>query len=135
MGQKGLKLRHIEERSGGEITDGYAADILSGRSDNPTAAKIKALARALDVDAHVLFEVACGPFPERIGRRSKDTSDVVLFLSMMQEVAASPEMVRIAEELVRLAPRERRIVLRYLESLNRSKRKPQRLRRQQRIKK
>jgi transcriptional regulator with XRE-family HTH domain len=135
MGQKGLKLRHIEERSGGEITDGYAADILSGRSNNPSVAKIKALARALGVDAHVLFEIACGPFPNRIGRRTKDTSDTILFLSMMQEVAESPEMVQIVEQIVRLAPRERGIVLRYLESLSQNKRKSQRVRKQQRSKK
>ncbi|HJZ69530.1 MAG TPA: hypothetical protein VKF81_15505 [Blastocatellia bacterium] len=123
MRQKHLKLRHIEERSGGEITDGYAADILSGRSDNPSAAKIKALARALDVDAHAVFDAASGPLPQRVAGRSNDISDITVFLSMMQEVSESPEMVRIVEEFLRLEPQDRIVVLRYVESLNESKRK------------
>jgi transcriptional regulator with XRE-family HTH domain len=134
MEHKGLKLRDIEERSGGQITDGYVADILSGRSDNPSAAKIKALARALDLDPHALFDVVCGPFPERADVRPNDPLDIGLFLSMMREVAESPDMVRVVEALLQLAPPERVTVLRYVESVNRIKREPRGVREQHRVK-
>ena len=45
MKEKNLTQRDIELRSGGKITDGYVADILSGDAKNPSVDKIKALAR------------------------------------------------------------------------------------------
>jgi transcriptional regulator with XRE-family HTH domain len=132
MKQKGLTLRDIEIRSEGKITDGYVADILRGAASNPSAEKIKALARGLGVDPHALFDVVCGPFERRAGEPPReetpyeDTSNVVAFLETMQEVAESPELTKVLEETIQLAPEERAIVLRTLESLNERARKPRR---------
>jgi transcriptional regulator with XRE-family HTH domain len=124
MKQKALTLRDIEVRSDGKITDGYVADILRGAASNPSAEKIKALGRGLGVDAHALFDVICGPFELRKGELpGNDTSDVQLFLEMMQEVAESPELVKLVEEAVQLLPDERAVVLEVLNSLSERRRK------------
>lgn len=126
MKQKGLTLRDVEVRSHGEITDGYVAEILRGAAKNPSAEKIKALARGLGVDAHGLFDVVCGPFEQATEKQTgEDTVDAVFFLEVMQEVAESPELMRIVEEAIQLWPEERTAVLESLESLNARKRKPQ----------
>src|SRR5215217_8419172 len=84
--EKGFTLRDIEVRSGGEITDGYVADILRGAARNPSALKIKALARGLGVDAHELFDIACGPLePGASQQHNLYSSGVIEFLEMMQE--------------------------------------------------
>ena len=124
MKQKGLTLRDIEVRSDGKITDGYVADILRGAANNPSAEKIKALARGLGVDAHALFDVICGPFELRKGETpGNDTSDVELFVEMMQEVAESPELMNLVEETIQLLPEERAVVLEALHSLSERRRK------------
>lgn len=124
MKQKGLTLRDIEVRSEGRITDGYVADILRGAANNPSAEKIKALASGLGVDAHALFDVICGPFELRKGEApGKDTSDLELFVEMMQEVAESPELMKVVEEAVQLLPDERAVVLEALHSLGQRRRK------------
>jgi len=119
MKQKGLKQRDIESRSGGEITDGYVSNILSGAADNPSAQKMKALARGLGVDPRALFEAACGPFElPAAGRSSENRPDVSSILEMIQEVAQSRESMMIVQESLKLEPRDRAVVLESLESLN-----------------
>ena len=127
MKQKGLTQRDIESRSGGEMTDGYVSNILSGAARNPSALKMKALARGLGVDPHMLFDVICGPFEQPAARQSgEDRLDVVLVLEMMQEVAQSPELMKLVQEAVELEPEDRAAVLESIESLNQRKRKAQR---------
>lgn len=126
MKQKGLTQRDIELRSGGKITDGYVADILSGDAKNPSAEKIKALAQGLGVNAHELFDVICGPFEQgEAEHRSVALSPVVPFLEMMLEVADDPELMKIVQELIRLYPEERAVLLQSAETFNKRKRKPQ----------
>lgn len=121
MKQKGLSLRDIEMRSDAKITDGYVADILRGAAANPTAEKIKALAVGLGVDAHVLFDVVCGPF-EPGGTQPDDTTDIMDLLETMQKVAASTELVKIVEEAIQLVPEERPVVLKSLQNINERRR-------------
>lgn len=121
MKQKGLSLRDIEMRSDAKITDGYVADILRGAAANPTAEKIKALAVGLGVDAHVLFDVVCGPF-EPGGTQPDDTTDIMDLLETMQKVAASTELVKIVEEAILLVPEERPVVLKSLQNINERRR-------------
>jgi transcriptional regulator with XRE-family HTH domain len=126
MRQKGLTLRDIEVRSVGAITDGYVADILRGAAKNPSAEKIKALAIGLEVDAHTLLDVVCGPFEKRAGEHpAKDLVETAYFLEMMREVAESSEMIKLMEEAIQLLPEERAAVLKSLQSLNEWKRKQQ----------
>ena len=126
MKQKGLTQRDIELRSGGKITDGYVADILSGDAKNPSAEKIKALAQGLGINPHELFDVVCGPFEEGESEQaSVALSPVVPFLEMMLEVADDPELMKIVQELIRLYPEERAVLLQSAETFNKRKQKPQ----------
>lgn len=127
MKQKGLTQRDIESRSGGEITDGYVSNFLSGAAENPSALKIKALARGLGIDAHVLFDVICGPFEQpAAGQSGEDRPDSLLVLELMQEVVASPELMKIVQEAAGLEPENRAVVLESLESLNQRERRTRR---------
>lgn len=119
MKQKRLTLRDVEARSGGGITDGYVADFVRGASENPSALKIKGLARGLGVDAHALFDVICGPFEKATSEQAgEDTSDVLSFLEMMHEVAESPQLMKLLEEAIQLSSEERAVVLQSAESFN-----------------
>lgn len=60
MAEKGLTMRDVEERSGGEITNSYVAKIKGRTTQNLTLEKLCALARGLGVNAHELFAVATG---------------------------------------------------------------------------
>ncbi len=122
MKQRGLTLRDVEARSDGKITDGYVADILRGAANNPSAGKIKALARGLGVDPHTLFEVICGPLHKNTGDPTgEDVPEVGPFLELMQQVAENPALVKIVEEAVLLLPGERAVVLKSLKSFNERK--------------
>jgi transcriptional regulator with XRE-family HTH domain len=133
MREKGLTQRDVELRSEGKITDGYVADILSGDAKNPSVDKIKALARGLDVNVLELFSVACGPCEQSATDRGRVVlSEVTPFLEMMQEVADSPELIRILQEAINLFPEEREVLLQSAETFNRRKQNPQGIRRAQR---
>jgi transcriptional regulator with XRE-family HTH domain len=126
MKEKGLTFRDVELRSGGEITDGYVANILRGDTDNPSAFKMKALARGLGIDAHVLFDAVCGPFGKLEGvSLVSHTLDATSLLEIIQEITESPELAVIVQEVIELSPGQRGVILESLKSLNR-KRKPQR---------
>jgi transcriptional regulator with XRE-family HTH domain len=126
MKEKGLRQRDVELRSGGKITDGYVADILSGDAKNPSIEKLKALATGLGVNVFELFEVACGSFEQSASeRRGVVLSEVVPFVEMMLEVAEDPELIRIVQEVIDLYPEERAVLLQSAEAFNRRKQKPQ----------
>lgn len=57
---KGLKLREVESRSGGEITHGYVSKIVSNSVRSLTTEKLCALARGLGVSPVHLFCMATG---------------------------------------------------------------------------
>jgi len=127
MKQKGLTQRDVELRSGGDITDGYVADILRGTAKNPSVEKIKALARGLGVELHEVFDVACGRAEGAAGeRRGADRLDTVSFLEMLLEVAESPVLMELVEEAVQLWPEERAAALLMLKSINGREQTPKR---------
>lgn len=124
MKQKGLTQRDVEVRSGGKITDGYVAGILNGTAKNPSAEKIKALARGLGVDAHELFDVVCGPFEETGGEQQNvGRLQIVSFLEMMREIVENPDLMKLLEEAIKLWPEERSIIFQSMEAFNQRKRK------------
>ena len=47
MKQKQLKLREVEKRSGGDITNGYISGIITGRISNVSVSKLQALAKGV----------------------------------------------------------------------------------------
>ena len=123
INQKQLKLREVERRAGGEITNGYISGIINNRIKNISLEKLKALARGLEVDVYELFAAAMDE-PRQLADEvsSYAQPDVLWLLGMMREVATSPELLRILHELVQMAPKDREMVVRVIESIGKSKR-------------
>jgi transcriptional regulator with XRE-family HTH domain len=123
MRQKQLKLRDVERRAGGEITNGYISGIINGRIKNVSLDKLKALAKGLEVDVYELFSAAMGDAPPLTEQGSPyNQPDVVWLLGIMQEIAASPELLKILHELVQMPSKDREIVVKVIESIGKTKR-------------
>src|SRR5437868_6503374 len=103
MRQKQLKLRDVEHRAGGKITNGYVSGIINGRIKNISLDKLKALAKGLEVDVYELFSAAIVD-PRQLADdvSSYAQPDVQWLLSIMQEIAATPELLKILDELVQM---------------------------------
>ena len=123
VNQKHLKLRDVERTSGGKITNGYISGIVNGKVSNVTLDKLKALAVGLNVDAYELFSAAMDE-PRELAEEvaSYARPDVIWLLEMMQEIAASPELLKILHELVQMPAKDRQIVVKVIESITKSKR-------------
>jgi transcriptional regulator with XRE-family HTH domain len=123
INQKQLKLREVERRAGGEITNGYVSGIINDRIKNISLEKLKALARGLEVDVYELFAAAMDE-PRQLADEvsSYAQPDVLWLLGMMREIATSPELLKILHELVQMAPKDREMVVRVIESIGKSKR-------------
>ncbi|MEN3332639.1 MAG: Cro/C1-type DNA-binding domain [Blastocatellia bacterium] len=123
MKQKQLKLRDVERRAGGEITNGYISGIINGRINNVSLDKLKALAKGLEVDVYELFSAAMDE-PRQLAEEvsSYAQPDVQWLLSIMQEIAATPELVKILPELLQMTPKDREIVVKVIESIGKTKR-------------
>lgn len=121
--QKQLRLRDVERRSGGEITNGYISGIINGRIKNISLEKLKALAKGLEVDVYELFSAAMDE-PRQLAEQvsSYAQPDVLWLLGLMQEIATTPELLKILHELVQMPPKDREIVVRVIESIGNSKR-------------
>jgi transcriptional regulator with XRE-family HTH domain len=126
--QKQLKLRDVERRAGGEITNGYVSGIINNRIKNVSLEKLKALARGLDVDVNELFKAAMDE-PRQLADEVSSYSqpDVLWLLGMMREIASTPELLKILHELVQMVPQDREMVVRVIESIGKSKRSPRRV--------
>lgn len=61
--ERGLSYADVEERSQGAISDSYIGNIVTGTVGSVTVAKLKALARGLDVSEDEIFAVARGKSP------------------------------------------------------------------------
>lgn len=126
MTQKQLKVRDVELRSGGTISNGYVSGVMSGSVTNLSIDKLKALARGLGVDVHEILDIICGPRDRSSGSSSSlDAAQWLEFLDFMQKVVASGELQEILKEAVLLSTEERLIVLKYVKKLNHSKNKSQ----------
>ena len=123
MKQKQLRLRDVERRSGGEITNGYISGIINSRIKNISLDKLKALAKGLEVDVYELFSAAMDE-PRQLAEQvsSYAQPDVLWLLGLMQEIATTPELLKILHELVQMPPKDREIVMRVIESIGNSKR-------------
>lgn len=125
--QKQLKLRDVERQAGGEITNGYVSGIINNRIKNVSLAKLKALARGLEVDVYELFKASMDE-PRQLADEvaSYSQPDVLWLLGMMREIASTPELLKILHELVQMAPQDREMVIRVVESIGKSKQTPRR---------
>lgn len=119
--EKQLKLRDVERRAGGEITNGYVSGIINNRIKNVSLEKLKALARGLEVDVHELFASAMDE-PRQLADEvsSYAQPDILWLLGMMREIATSPELLKMLHELVQMPPKDREMVVRVIESIGKS---------------
>jgi transcriptional regulator with XRE-family HTH domain len=122
--EKKLKLRQVEQKSGGKIARSYVSRIMTGDVRNITLDKLVALAHGLELDPHILFTAYYGRPPS-----STDESQEVLewgaveFVEMMREVVGNPKLTEIVRAATKLWPEEYETVLTYLTELNERKRK------------
>ncbi len=130
MKQKELKVRDVELRSDGQISNGYVSGVMSGSVTNLSIDKLKALARGLGVDVHEILDVVCGPRARESEKSLIASSQWVEFLDLMQKIVGSDELLEVIEEAVLLSKEERLIVLKYVKKLNQGKIKSQAKRKQ-----
>jgi transcriptional regulator with XRE-family HTH domain len=129
MKEKHLSRRDVKLRSGGEITDSYVSGIISGSAKNLSVDKLKALARGLRVREIELIRVAFGLSDERVPHRDADQSHNLLLLDITKKAVISNDVAEIVQEVIKLSPAERAVVLQYVKRLGRADRKAQRKRR------
>jgi transcriptional regulator with XRE-family HTH domain len=129
MKEKHLSRRDVKLRSGGEITDSYVSGIISGSAKNLSVDKLKALARGLRVREIELIRVAFGLSDERVPHRVADQSHNLLLLDITKKAVISNDVAEIVQEVIKLSPAERAVVLQYVKRLGRADRKAQRKRR------
>jgi transcriptional regulator with XRE-family HTH domain len=129
MKAKHLSRRDVKLRSGGEITDSYVSGIISGSAKNLSVGKLKALARGLRVREIELIRVAFGLSDERVPHRVADQSHNLLLLDITKKTVISNDVAEIVQEVIKLSPAERAVVLQYVKRVGRADRMAQRKRR------
>jgi transcriptional regulator with XRE-family HTH domain len=129
MKEKHLSRRDVKLRSGGEITDSYVSGIISGSAKNLSVDKLKALARGLRVREIELIRVAFGLSEQRGPQRLADQSHNLLLLDITRKTVITNDVAEIVQEVIRLSPAERAVVLQYVKRVGRADPKAQRKRR------
>src|SRR5215216_6961884 len=104
MKAKGLKQDEVRRLSGNRITDGYVRDIMTGRANNPSVEKLKALARGLSVSEDDLFRVARGLPLDREGNESARQSNYDVIVNLMCASLKSRTLTELLYEAARLSP-------------------------------
>jgi transcriptional regulator with XRE-family HTH domain len=90
MDEKGLTPAQVSRMADGEITSAYVRGIASGSSTNPSVAKLKALARGLDVDEDNLFRIARGLSPADKDKGDEDRSRYFRVIKLLSGVYEEP---------------------------------------------
>lgn len=129
MKEKHLSRRDVRLRSGGEITDSYVSGIISGSATNLSIDKLKALARGLRVREMDLIRAAFGLSDEREPRRVADHSHNLLLVDITKKTVIGSDVAEIIQEVLKLSPAERAVVLQYVKRVARADLKAQRKRR------
>jgi len=128
MKQKRLSRRDVKLRSGGDITDSYVSGIISGAAKNLSIGKLKALARGLRVREIEVIRAAFGLSEEPEPQQIADQSHNFLLLDITRKAVMSNDVAEIVQEVSKLPPSERAIVLQYVKRLGRTDRKAERKR-------
>lgn len=127
MNAKGLTQKDVQKKSGGRITDGYVASILTGRATNPSVDKIKALADGLGVDVNELFHIAAGlPLKAAGENRRAGATAALRVLEVLRKIVTSPDVLEILNEVVRMKPEDRTVLLKFARSISEAGRKQKR---------
>src|ERR1051325_335236 len=102
MKAKGLKQDEVRRLSGNRITDGYVRDIMTGRANNPSVEKLKALARGLSVPEDDLFRVARGLPLDRGVNEPAQSSSYDVIVNLMCASLKSRALTELLYEAARL---------------------------------
>ena len=129
MKEKHLSRRDVSLRSGGEITDSYVSAILSGSAKNLSIDKLKALAHGLRVREMGLIRAAFGLSEQADDHPVADQSHNLLLLDITKKTLISYDVAEIVQEVLRLTPAERAVVLQYIKRVGRAERKAHRRKR------
>jgi len=129
MKEKHLSRRDVKLRSEGKITDSYVSAIISGTAQNLSIDKLKALARGLRVREMELIRAAFDATEERVPRRITDKSHNLLLVDITKKAIISNDVAEIVQEVIKLSPSERAVVLQYVKRVGRPERKVQRKKR------
>lgn len=100
--EKNLSLSEVEQRAGGRISDSYICSITTGGAGSVTVAKLKALARGLDVPEDDIFAAARGSQSEDDGEFQ--VSDFALLFRKFKDLA--PEDKGEVQALLQVLQRE-----------------------------
>jgi transcriptional regulator with XRE-family HTH domain len=121
--QKQLKLRQVERDSGDQITNGYVSGIINGKINNVSLEKLLALAKGLNVDPYELFAAAIGEQRQTANELSPyNPPDAHLLMELMQEMANTPDLMKMVHAVVQMPSKDRQIVGKVVESIVNSKR-------------
>lgn len=126
MREKNLSRRDVKLRSDGQITDSYVSGIVNGTATNLSVEKLKALARGLRVTERELVEVAYGLSDADGAETENDQSRNLVVLDLRSKTVIGTDIAEIVQELLKLPPPARTIVLRYVRALHRTGRSTQR---------
>ena len=125
MLERNLSRRDVKLRSGGQITDSYVSGIVNGTATNLSIEKLKALAQGLGVTERELVDVAYGLSYANSAETEKDQSHNFIVLDLRSKTVIGTDIAEIVQELLKLPPPARTIVLRFVEALHRSGRSTQ----------
>lgn len=126
--EKHLSRHDVKLRSGGEITDSYVSGIISRTATNLSVQKLKALALGLRVDEWELARVAFG-FPDEREAHPVDQSHNLVLLDLSKKSVLGADIAEIVQEVTKLPPADRAVVLKYVKRLSKGERKLKRKRR------
>ena len=129
MKEKRLSRRDVKLRSEGKITDSYVSAIISGTAQNLSIDKLKALARGLRVREMELIRAAFDMTEEHVPQRITDKSHNLLLVDITKKSIISSDVAEIVQEVIKLSPSERAVVLQYVKRVGRPERKVQRKKR------
>jgi transcriptional regulator with XRE-family HTH domain len=125
INEKGLKHQEVRKLSGGKITDGYVRGIMTGRADNLSVAKLKALARGLGVPEDDIFKVARGLPLDASRKYLEQQPRYATIVNLMSASLKNRTLAELLSEVARLpleSQEEALSSLRYLNSHTRSTR-------------
>jgi len=111
MKQKGLKAVDVERNSGNKIDRSHVSKFMRGVETNPSANAMMALAAGLGVNGHEIFSAVTGCVLDDSRPR---LSEVLEFLSLVEKVAADPELVEAVRGMVGLPQKGRAAIMKML---------------------
>jgi len=118
MRQKGLSAADLERNCNSQISASYIGRIERGNVTNLTTEKMVILAEGLGVDPYEIFAASYGKPPA-----AQDYNNMLAILDTVQRLVMNPEVLEAVEQLLRMSPYERTVLLKPLKRLSKEKAK------------